>query len=64
MYQKDLQGENVAVNPEPARELSISSGSGKIIVSYKGGVVWVFATKECPTWFVSITFPEKTRTFN
>ncbi|RFU72016.1 mg2+ transporter [Trichoderma arundinaceum] len=50
MSQPDLQGATVKVNTEPSQV----GGSGKILVSYGGAVMWSLTTKECLTWFAFI----------
>ncbi|KAL7946702.1 hypothetical protein V8C42DRAFT_352261 [Trichoderma barbatum] len=51
MPQSELQGTTVRVNAG----LSQPGGSGRILVSYGGAVMWSLATKECQTWFAFIS---------
>jgi hypothetical protein len=53
MSEAALHGDLIEIPKTPPRGLSTESHIAKILVAYKGSVLWAIPLQECRTWFVS-----------
>lgn len=53
MSEAALRGDLIEILRTPPRGLSAESDIEKILVAYKGSVLWAIPLRECRTWFVS-----------
>lgn len=55
MSESDLRGEAVTVISDPARDPTLGSDMGRILIRYGDSVLWSFPLQECQTWFAFIS---------